>query len=91
MRVSITHDRLGALLSAELLALIDEYVAERVATATLGNRSPWLTRAEAADYLRFPLSRLEKDRRIPCHRDGGRILYHRGELDEYVLALDRDG
>ena len=42
-----------------------------------------MTRAQAADYLGLPLSRLEKDRRIPSHRDGRRVLYHRAELDEH--------
>ena len=45
--------------------------------------SPWMTRVQAATYLSLPLSRLEKDRRIPCHRDGGRVLYHRDELDAH--------
>ena len=45
--------------------------------------SPWMTRTQAATYLSLPLSRLEKDRRIPCHRDGGRVLYHRDELDAH--------
>jgi hypothetical protein len=35
-----------------------------------------------------PLSRLEKDRTLPSHRWGGRVLYHRQELDEYVLGLE---
>ncbi len=68
-------------------------IAERAAAVAAsklmesGGWSPWLTRREAAEYLRLPLSRLEKDRAIPCHRDGGRVLYHRDELDEYFLAL----
>jgi hypothetical protein len=44
-----------------------------------------MTRAQAAEYLSLPVSRLEKDRCIPCHRDARRVLYHRGELDEYFL------
>jgi excisionase family DNA binding protein len=47
-------------------------------------QSPWLTRKQAAAYLSLPLSRLEKDRRIPCHREGRRVLYHRGELDQWL-------
>jgi hypothetical protein len=50
--------------------------------------SPWLTRAQAAEYLAVPLSRLEKDRRVPSHRWDGRVLYHRDELDSFVRSLD---
>jgi hypothetical protein len=71
-------------LPAEVLEAIAVRVAElleeRAAPA-----SPWLTRVEAARYLALPVSRLEKDRAIPCHRDGRRVLYHRGELDRYLL------
>jgi excisionase family DNA binding protein len=47
--------------------------------------SPWLTREAAAAYLGLPVSRLEKDKAIPCHRDGRRVLYHRDELDTFFL------
>jgi excisionase family DNA binding protein len=71
-----------------------EEIAQRVAELASGLSggglvSPWLTRAEAAEYLRLPVSRLEKDRRIPVHPDGGRVLYHRDELDAHFLALGR--
>ena len=66
-------------------------IAEQAAALVLAKlgklRSPWLTRREAAEYLSLPLSRLEKDRTIPCHRDAGRVLYHRDELDAHFLAL----
>ncbi len=63
----------------ELVERVTEAVFER-----LGREgSPWMTRQEAARYLSLPTSRLEKDRRVPCHRDGRRILYHRDELDAY--------
>jgi hypothetical protein len=48
------------------------------------NGSPWMTREAAARYLSLPVSRLEKDKAIPCHREGRRVLYHRGELDAYL-------
>jgi len=70
-----------------------EAIARRAAELALeqlgDDRSPWLTRRQAAAYLGVPVSRLEKDRRIPCHRDRGRVLYHRGELDAHFRALDR--
>jgi excisionase family DNA binding protein len=73
----------------ELIEVIATRAAEIVIETTGSTGSPWMTRTEAAAYLRFPVSRLEKDRRIPCHRDGGRVLYHRAELDAHFLALGR--
>jgi hypothetical protein len=63
-------------------------IAERAAqlVAERANGSPWMTRRQAAGYLSLPVSRLEKDRSIPCHRDEGRVLYHRDELDAHFLA-----
>ena len=70
-----------------------EAIAARAAEMVLGrseSRSPpWLTRREAAEYLRLPLSRLEKDRTIPCHRHGRRVLYYRRELDEHIRGYSR--
>jgi hypothetical protein len=67
-----------------------EAIAERAAELALARMdarpSPWLTRAQAAEYLQMPVSRLEKDRRIPRHRWDGRVLYHRDELDAFVLS-----
>ena len=60
-------------------------VADRV-RAELATSSPWMTRAEAATYLRVPLSRLEKDRTVPSHRWDGRVLYARHELDAWLEA-----
>jgi hypothetical protein len=66
----------------ELLDELAARVAERFEART---PSPWMDRKAAASYLGLPVSRLEKDRAIPCHRDGRRVLYHRGELDEHFL------
>lgn len=64
-----------------------EQVARRAAELVSERQgSPWLTRREAAEYLRVPLSRLEKDRSVPCRRWDGRVLYHRGELDNWLLT-----
>jgi hypothetical protein len=64
-----------------------EAIAERAAEIVVERlqwvSSPWLTRAQAATYLGLPLSRLEKDKAIPCHRDCRRVLYHRDELDAH--------
>jgi hypothetical protein len=66
-------------------------IAGRVAEL-LADQSPWMTREEAAAYMHLPASRLEKDKTVPCHQDrpGGRVLYHRGELDAHFLALCDD-
>ena len=77
--------RLAAVLAPDLLDALELLVDERVREAPT-DASPWMTRPEAAEYLRLPLSRLEKDRGIPCHRDGGRVLYHRAEVDAYMLC-----
>jgi hypothetical protein len=70
----------------ELVDAVVERVLERLNGS--GGGSPWLTRAQAAEYLGVPVSRLEKDRTVPAHRWEGRVLYHRGELDEFLLAQE---
>ena len=63
----------------EWLEAIAERAAELVAAQLEGEASPWLTRAQAATYLRMPVSRLEKDASksgrgaIPLHRDGTKV------------------
>jgi excisionase family DNA binding protein len=50
--------------------------------------SPWLTAQEAADYIGAPLSRVRQltmGDEIPVHRDGRRVLYHRDELDRWLI------
>jgi len=63
-----------------------EIVAERLGS---DGGSPWLTREQAAAYLSVPVSRLEKDKTVPAHRWDGRVLYNRGELDEWLLGFGR--
>jgi hypothetical protein len=68
-----------------------EQIARRAAEIVLESLgpepgSPWLTRARAAAYLGLPISRLEKDKSIPCHRDGARVLYRRDELDAHFSS-----
>lgn len=71
----------------QLVDAVAEKVAAILSDRENGNASPWLTRAEAADYLGVPVSRLEKDRTLPVHRWDGRVLYNRDELDAYLLSL----
>lgn len=85
------NEPLNLTLSAAAVEAIAHRAAE-IVVERLGSDggSPWRTRRQAAEYLGLPLSRLEKDRTLPCHRDGGRVLYHRAELDAHFLALGRD-
>ena len=49
----------------------------------------WLTSKHAADYLDMSLGRLHNltsAGRIPVHREGGRLLFRRSELDEWVSS-----
>jgi hypothetical protein len=79
-------DGLALPVPPEWLDALAGLVAERL--RLLGEPvSPWMTRAQAADYLSVSLARLEKDRTVPAHRWEGRVLYHRGELDEWLLGM----
>jgi len=78
-------------LPAELVDAIARQAADIAVERVRDNQSPWMTRSHAAAYLGLPLSRLEKDRRIPCHKDAGRVLYDRGELDAHFQGLDERG
>jgi hypothetical protein len=80
-------------LTGELHLIVPPAVFEEIVTAVtervrveLTETSPWLTRAEAADYLRVPRSRLEKDKTVPSHRWDGRVMYHRAEVDAWLAA-----
>jgi hypothetical protein len=70
----------------EWLDAIVETVAGRL-SGDLVAVSPWMGRKTAAAYLSVPVSRLEKDRTVPCHKWEGRAMYHRGELDEWLLRM----
>ena len=50
----------------------------------LPHASPWLTRAEAAKYLRTSQTWLKDHPEVPHYKVDGRVLYRRAELDEYV-------
>jgi hypothetical protein len=78
-------------LPPETVEAIARRAADLVLARTADGSSPWLSRREAAAHLGLPVSRLEKDRQIPCHRDRGRVLYHRAELDAHFLNLGRQG
>jgi hypothetical protein len=49
--------------------------------------SPWMNARTTATYLDFPLKRvhnLASTGQIPCRRQGGRLLFHAGELDTWL-------
>jgi excisionase family DNA binding protein len=61
--------------------------AERVADSLAERRSPWMTAAQAAEYIAAPKSRVRKltsTGDLPSHQDGSRRLYRRDELDEFI-------
>jgi excisionase family DNA binding protein len=82
-------------LALEISDALVEQIAERaaakvVARLVASNRnpqSPYLTVAEAAEYLRCKPQRvydLLSARRLTRHKDGRRVLVARAELDDYV-------
>jgi excisionase family DNA binding protein len=90
------RDRLLAALSPDLVAAIEELVAERVRGALEangnGDGSPWLSIDEAAAYLRVSPRTLERriaKGRVRSTSIGRRRLLHRDDLDELVRAATR--
>jgi len=83
------NGRLDLSLAPESLDPLIQHIKALVLEELRREASPWLTRTEAADYLHWPLSRLEKRKDVPHHRDGGRVMYRRDELDAW-LAAKRD-
>ncbi|HSS31687.1 MAG TPA: helix-turn-helix domain-containing protein [Solirubrobacterales bacterium] len=70
----------------ELIEKIAVRAAE-IVEARAGSEDSWLTAAEAADYLRCPISRiyaLTSARRVPHHHDCSRLLFRRSELDAWI-------
>jgi excisionase family DNA binding protein len=63
-------------------------IARRLEGRLGAGASPWLTAEQAAEYIGAPLSRIRQltmGDEIPVHRDGRRVLYHRDELDRWLL------
>jgi len=72
-----TVDRLAVAIALKVAELLPDRIEDR-----------WFDSAEAADYLRLPLSQLRKLSAadlIPAHQDtpGGRLYFLRSELDEW--------
>ena len=73
-------------LPLELVEAIARRTAELVGEAGPA-ASPWMTIDEAAQYLRWPkhsLYKLTGAGAIPHRKHGNRILFHRGELDDWL-------
>lgn len=54
--------------------------------------SPWMDTRGVAAYLQCGVKRihaLTASRGIPFHREGGRLLFHRDEIDEWILTGSR--
>lgn len=76
------------------LALTDdavEAIARRAAEILQASNEPaprWLTGAQAAaDYLGWKVKRVHnRIHELPCHRNGGRLMFSTTELDEYVRS-----
>jgi excisionase family DNA binding protein len=80
------RDVLAADLLAALVKLVDERIEAELAARDDGG-NPWLTLAEAAEYLHVSgrtVSRLIKARGIRVSHVGRRVLIHRAELDSAV-------
>ena len=81
-RLSVPDDFVEAIATAVAAKLADRLPDTNGRTA-----SPWLTATEAADYLRCSASRVRKLTMLgdlPAHHDGGRVLYRREDLDDFV-------
>lgn len=64
-------------------------VAEHINQLARTSESPWMKAEGAAEYIDAPVSRIRKltsKGEIPHHHEGGRVLYHREELDEFVRS-----
>ena len=93
------RSRLEAALAPELVTAIEQLVAERVEQALAeqvpaanGHGSPWLSVAEAAEYLRTSertVQRLVKRSRVRSSTIGRRRLLHRDDLDSAATGEEK--
>ncbi len=93
------RDRLATALAPELLAALEQLVDERVeqaldeqVPAANGHGSPWLSVAEAAEYLRTSertVQRLVKRGRVRSSTIGRRRLLHRDDLDRAATGEEK--
>lgn len=85
MNVNVPDDLLD-----DLAARIAGRLADTTANAAPAT-SPWLDAQGAATHLSTTKRRmydLAQQGRVPCHREGTRLLFDRRELDEWVRSGD---
>lgn len=71
----------------ELVDRVAERVLERLTAEPPAPASPFVTVAEAAEYLRCSRQRIDdllSQRRLTRHKDGRRTLVSRAELEAYA-------
>ena len=81
----------------QLLNELVEQVAARVVelqareqAAAPAHASPWMNITSAADYLDLPRQRLYRlcaEGAIPHYKQDGRLLFHRGQLDDWMTQF----
>jgi excisionase family DNA binding protein len=89
--MSADHD-LGLQLPPEFIDQLADLVAARLAERVDTAERVWLSAPEAANYLNMKLDLLYKRtsaEAIPFHKDGGRLLFNRNELDAYMARNAR--
>jgi excisionase family DNA binding protein len=80
-------DEILDLVRPQLVEIVDALVEERLARFEPPPPEPWMTAKEAAVYLSTSVTAIrQKAQRgtVPAHKDEGRWLFHREELDEYI-------
>lgn len=86
----------GTSVSLSLPDALLDVLAERVAALVIGQlgaaapaSAPWLDVTAAADYLCCKPRRLHdlvSQGRVPFYREGGRLMFRRSELDEWLTS-----
>jgi excisionase family DNA binding protein len=94
-RLLTARERLAGLLAPEVLASLDDLIAEHVAALAPaeGNGSPWLSLADGAEYLSVSERTLERAisrGRLRTSTIGRRRLVHRDDLDAYARAAGEE-
>jgi excisionase family DNA binding protein len=78
---------LGIELPDDFVGALADALAPLIAERLQPEPPQWLTARQAAEHLNAPLSRVRKltsTDALPVHREGGRVLYLRAELDEFI-------